>query len=197
MTGTCTVLARDFTSHGQTRWTAGMMRHLIHALDGHQVLLTTNASSGFTVVARLLRLRRTPGYGTHQVLAETQLDDGRTQRTWYPVFAAGEAVTPLPTQGGDAGRIKWAALDSYRDEASRAVDQVRAQCSPDELHNGFLLDERGLCCNWEATPMAESVHVRAVSRVRDGQHSYERTARSWSLPLEELAATDTEKGLPA
>lgn len=185
MTGTCAILPRDFIP-GQTRWTAGTMRHVIHALDGHQVLLTTSSSSGFTIVARLLQLRRNPGYGDYQVLAETELDDGQIQQTWYALFALGATVIPLPDQDSTAGRLKWAALESYHDEVSRAVGRIRAQCSPDELHNGFLLDERGLCGNWKATPMADVVYVQAVAKVRDGQHSYEKNIRTWNLPLEAL-----------
>jgi hypothetical protein len=117
------IKASDFsgktTDAQRTIWTVGKMRHLIAALDGAEVIVTTDARTGHTVIgAQLVSLRKTPGFGSYDVLVVTEHN-----RTWFSLSSIGETIIPLDASGKGA---KWAALDLYREERSAAIQAAQA-----------------------------------------------------------------------
>lgn len=149
------ILASDFsestTDTLRQRWTTGKMRHVVAALDGALVAITTDRQTGHTEVG--VRLTRVTSSGqVHsgpRVEVERTLPNGSTQRTLFRLDEVGEAIIPLD-EGFSTG-VKWVAIKAYRDEGSAAIRIAR------EEHGEA---EGRAWGKWSASPNLESVSVR-------------------------------------
>lgn len=148
-TETVAIDVRDFSTHTtdprRETWTAGKMRHVVNALKGAPVVLTTDRHSGHTRVGVVLEgiapNRGGQGYG---VQARDQFGV-----TLYPLDRIGAVIAPL-----SSSTAKWDALRAEGDERSAAVSAARAD-APDT-------GEMSVPLRWEATSGAHEVYVRAV-----------------------------------
>lgn len=96
-------------------WTPGQMRHLVRALGDTPVAIVLEKATGFSLVNVQLRdVRKTPGYGTFQVLVAAPLSDGTIQLCWYSLNNVGTVIIL------GASRARWTALDTFRKEESAA-----------------------------------------------------------------------------
>lgn len=147
------------------RWTAGKMRHVVDALGGSVVAITVDNFTGHTIVgARLDSVRKTPGYGTHEVLVVSAIG-----RTWYSLENLGGAIIPLD-EGFSTG-AKYRALEARRVEAMKAIRQAK------ESHPG---NTRGA---WTATPGLDYVDVEYRPSIGFGDRG---TASNTRIMLEDL-----------
>jgi hypothetical protein len=129
MTSTAVILPRDFdrktTSPGFTRWEVGPMRHVIAALDGAPVAITTDRLSGSTLIGvtldSVVGTRGGTGYSV-VVKGRYEGDPGCA----YPLYSLGEAIVPLTRSEGQA-EAKWRAIDSHREETSAAIRRAQAE----------------------------------------------------------------------
>ncbi len=119
--------ARDFSRSTKDvlrdTWTVGKMHHVIKALGGRPVAITVDIQTGFTLVGARLLAAYYDGYGP-RVRTESVLADGNTQQTNYRLHEVG-MILVLPT--GEADRVKWDALQSYRDHVAAALEAARAE----------------------------------------------------------------------
>lgn len=150
MSSSCVILASDFsdrvTDTLRDRWTFGKMRHVIGALDGSPVAITTDNLSGHTLLGvRLTGLTETINCGPCVVIDGDGPEWPRPCA--YPLRSLGSAIVPLDSETGARG-AKWTALDTYRTESSAAIAQAK-QDRP-ECDYG----------KWSATPARSSVAWR-------------------------------------
>ena len=130
-TSSCAILARDFSNSMadvlRTRWTAGKMRHVIAALDGTPVAITTDQMSGHTLLGvRLLGLTETFGGGECVIIKGADDDPAWPRPVAYSLTTLGEAIIPLSEQTATTG-AKWVALDTYRNERSAAIQRAKRE----------------------------------------------------------------------
>jgi len=149
MVSSCVVLASDFSNSlsdpVRERWTGGKLRHLIDALRGEPVVITTDAGNGHTIVGA--RLHMNLGRPNERVDVEYRVSDDLVQRVNYPMVGIGAAIIPL-TQAGHGA--KWDALDSYRVERMNAVMAVQ------KIHG----DPEGRSWGtWHASPRGEQGRI--------------------------------------
>lgn len=123
----CAIRARDFshdtTDPNRDLWSAGTLRHVIAALAGTPVAVTTDNQTGHTVCgARLVGLT----CSGDRVIVEHRYGPGPTdvQRTNYLLFALGDTIVPLASGAGTPA--KFAATGSHRDEVSAAIRAAQA-----------------------------------------------------------------------
>jgi hypothetical protein len=150
-----TITPRDFshrtTDKDRDEWTAGKMRHVIAALEGRRCVVTVEARTGFTLIgARLKGIRRTPGYGTYQVLVFWEYAPGEFNRTWYPLNGFGAAITAMDAP------LHFTAVELARVESSAAIKAAR-EALPECTYG-----------SWETTPGADYVIVRFTPQKADG-----------------------------
>jgi hypothetical protein len=95
-------------------WTEGMLRHVIAALDGARVAITTDNQTGHTIIgAKLVGFSSTPNVDRGLLI---EYPDGH--RLVVHIFQLGETIIPLEQAGlKDA---KWTALETYRNERAAA-----------------------------------------------------------------------------
>ncbi|AXQ65184.1 hypothetical protein SEA_SCHMIDT_64 [Gordonia phage Schmidt] len=180
MTSTCAIKATDFQRTKSDplwgEWTGGAMRHLIAALDGAKVLLTTDKQTGHTELVSLVGLRESTG-GHWQVVTRMEFEDGQTRDTAHLLFKLGETIMVMPGEGRNA---KWDALKSHMAEGSTAIAAVR-EMEPGQLNaDGFYIDPKsGKACNWETMPTARGVLVKAY--LPDYQTGRKDTVQFWTI----------------
>jgi hypothetical protein len=155
VTSTCAILASDFspstTDKLRRNWSVGKMAHVIAALDGAPVAITTDRQTGHTLVGVQLISAFQGGAGRGpRVQVRMTHTDGTTQDTNYYLWNVGEAIIPMErAEGSDA---KWKALESFRRQCSEAIKAAQ------EEHGE---SEGRAWGSWEATPIdATSVGVR-------------------------------------
>lgn len=151
------------------RWTDGKMRHVIAALAGDPVIVTTDSGSGHSLVGvRLVGITPDP-HGSSLLRIESE--HGVTA---YSAFMLGDTIVPLAGRGRTRG-AKWDALDSYRRERSAAIAVARTLREQDGAP-----PERG---RWEAIPLRDGVIVTY-------QPQREGAGDRWSMtvPLDRLSA---------
>jgi hypothetical protein len=179
-TGTITPMDFNKNTADKNRhlWTPGPMRHLIKVLNGHPVMLVADVQTGHTLFNVTLEgLRRTPGYGTFQVLIRYEYAEGKYNKTWTSLYSLGPAITWMPGAGRE--NSKWKVLDSYREECSKATALARArwEAAGEEAYG-----------KTEATPMDGDVHVRWTSQLAEHRGMGILTpTRTMTFRLEELA----------
>jgi hypothetical protein len=141
---TVVINSSDFTHSrygtGEREWTVGALRHLITALNGQPVALTTNWT-GHTVFGVVLMAVGLPMYGTGFALTYSDEHGNHS----VPLSLIGTAIMPLPHDM--SWDVKGRALDSYRKESAAAIEHVWR-----EGHRG----------TFEATPNLHSVYVRVT-----------------------------------
>lgn len=125
----CAILARDLCDNvhdvNRDNWTGGKMYHVVKALQGATVAITTDKSTGHTVInARLLSVRPSGGGYDARVVYATTLSDGSEQRTAARVSDIG-TILVLDQAGTRSG--KWAAKESYRNHQSAAILLAQAK----------------------------------------------------------------------
>lgn len=129
MPTTCAITARNFYDsrvNGRAEWTAGMLRHVVAALAGRPVAITTEAQTGHTLLnATLVDVRS--GWDYPVLTIEMPLSDGETYRTTPLIFKLGETIVPLDPPASAGPDAKWTALNTYRNEKSAALEYVKAQ----------------------------------------------------------------------
>jgi hypothetical protein len=129
MTSTAAILASDFnqkvTDPNRRRWSIGHLQHVIAALAGAPVAITTHRGSGHTLIGVELvnAFEGGPARGPRVAIRST-LGDGTTQVTNYFLPEIGEAIIPLTAEGSDA---KWTATKSVMDQVSAAIRTARAE----------------------------------------------------------------------
>jgi hypothetical protein len=127
MSTTCVITARDFIDNrvnGKAEWTAGMLRHVIAALAGSPVVITTDAQTGHSLVnAKLVGIRS--GWDYPVLTIEVPMSDGEIYTTTPLIFKLGETITPLDPPASAGLGAKWAALNTYRNEKSAALEYVK------------------------------------------------------------------------
>lgn len=113
------ISARDFTpaqDQRRVQWNSGAMRHVIAALAGAPVMIITDAQTGSAQLGAVLRGVQYGRYGNSDEL----LVEYRGRVTAFKLFTVGETIVPLVDEMGRKS-AKWVALDSYRNEKSKAV----------------------------------------------------------------------------
>lgn len=128
-TSTAAIQASDFsdltTDTDRNDWTEGKMRHVVAALDGQLVAITVDKMTGHTMFGvRLVGVVAGGGGGHARVLIESRYEDGTVQVTTFLLFRLGPVITPIP-QDRASKDAKWAALDTWRDERSAALEIAR------------------------------------------------------------------------
>lgn len=182
MSTTCVITARDFIGkrvNGKAEWTAGMLRHVIAALAGSPVVVTTDAQTGHSLVnAKLVGVR--PGWDYPVLTIEMPQSDGETYTTTPLIFKLGETITPLdPTASAGPG-AKWAALDTYRKEGAAAMAYVQAQRPESRKWWGV----------WKMTPGLRNVAVTYTpSKGNPAFADQWHTDEFFDVPLSALAVT--------
>lgn len=119
------IFPADFHQRRDERdeFTSGQMRHVVHALMGLKVAVTTSEHGQVYINVELRKVRKTPGYGTHEVLISDPYAPERG--TWVPLSHV-KVVIPLTAH--EVGRSpKWDALRTYREEASLATAKLAAE----------------------------------------------------------------------
>ncbi len=151
-TSTCVIRAQDFsdktTDPNRSTWTPGKLRHVIAALDGQPVIITTDAQTGHTLVnVTLVGIRE--GFSHQWELGiRSVYSDGTESTLYHLMFKLGDTIIPLGQTNA-----KWAAVRSYSDEKSFAVELAQHE------HG----DAEGRAWGgWESTTGANSVHVRYI-----------------------------------
>lgn len=129
MNSTVAILASDFSDSTtdvlRNRWTVAKMEHLIAALKGATVAITTDRQSGHTLIGVQLvdAFHGGAGRGT-RVAVKMELSDGTEQTTNYYLPSVGEAIIPLTDEGANA---KWTALETYRAQVSQAIKTAMSE----------------------------------------------------------------------
>lgn len=148
-TTTCIICAEDFqpstADPNRGRWEVGAMRHVIEALAGQPVIITTDRGTGHSLVnVTLLRVTGTRGGRGHSVVVQSKFEDGTEASVAYPLYKLGAAIIPM---GPDHGKgAKWIALDTHRDEASAAIRRAQAEHGEAEGRtNGGWSARLGFC----------------------------------------------------
>lgn len=129
---TSVILASDFSDSMTDRlrhtWTVGKMYHLIKALAGRPVAITTDSRTGFTEFNVTLEGTYNGAWGakvTVKHVYDADPENGRGYNlTDYSLRNTGEAIIVLPTEGG-RNDVKWEALKSYRDHMSAAIREAQ------------------------------------------------------------------------
>lgn len=124
-TSTGVITASDFsdrvTDRDRNDWTAGKMRHVITALDGRRVAITTDRRTGHTDFnVRLVGLTTSMTSNYPRVQIEYTHSDGTTHVTNRLLFNLGPVITLMPAPVTDK-RNKWTALENWREETSAAA----------------------------------------------------------------------------
>ncbi|MFF4777477.1 hypothetical protein ACFY05_31940 [Microtetraspora fusca] len=151
---TCVINARDFCSDTtdplRDRWSVGKLHHVIKALDGARVAVTVARGTGTTLLDAVLKSTSFSGsYACGEVLIATTVSNGTEQQTRFPVVDLGMI---LPLDDTTARDAKWIALDSYREQGSKAITTAQ------DLYAESTGRQWG---SWKAEPLdATRVHVR-------------------------------------
>ncbi len=164
----CAITPQDFSSSTsdvlRDRWTVGKMRHVVAALAGRPVAITTDRMTGSTRIGVTLRdvqgLRHGTGYG---VVVESTFEDGTTSGTLFDLHSLG-VIIPLDYGVGEKD-AKWTALETYRQESSEAIRQAR-ETHP-ELGYG----------RWNGTPCFDCVSV--TYEPQGGEREAHRSGSRW------------------
>lgn len=169
----CAISARDFGSKKEHRvsWTAGALRHVIAALNGAPVAVTTDGQTGSTEVGAVLVGIRPGGSGN----SDRILISYQGQITAYLIFTLGEVIIPLADEMGRTG-AKWVALESYRKEARAASFKAQREHGEGRQEGG----------RWETSLGADYV---VVSYRPDERLPYLEQAKLrgfWEYPLDAL-----------
>lgn len=149
------ITAQDFNHNTKdplrNEWSPGAMHHLIKALNGAPVAIVLEKATGFAEFnVTLGGVRKTPGYGTFQVLVQRTYSDGKTGGCWYPLYSVGTVI-----ELGNS-HARWDALRSYSDEQTRAIVQLQHDMMGElEIENRDALP-RG---TWEARVFPGYVHA--------------------------------------
>ncbi|MBM0205769.1 hypothetical protein JNW90_24200 [Micromonospora sp. STR1s_5] len=167
-TTSCVIRAQDFNPNTADRnrstWQVGTMRHVIDALAGTPVAITTDRLTGHTQVGvRLVRAYYSDG---PRILIDYTLSTGEVQRTRYDLRNIGDTIVPLArTSTKDA---KWTALDTHREESMAAIRWAKAN------HGEGREDGQ-----WSADPGSGEVRVRWTPTARPGDATphHQRPAR--------------------
>lgn len=119
------IFPKDFHKKTGERdeFTAGQMRHIIHALMGVKVAVTASEHGQVLINVELRKLRQTPGYGTFQVLIS---DPYVPERGTWTSLSNIKVIIPLTAR--ETGRsVKWDVLASLRDEEMAATAKLRKE----------------------------------------------------------------------
>lgn len=142
-----TILPTDFANFTDDsdyrRWTAGKMRHVIDALAGVPVIVTTDKNSGSTLVGAQLTGLADEG---RRVVVQYRAD--AVHAVHHHLWDIGEAITPLYELHMPGTAAKWRAIKAYRAEQTTAIDAAR-KAFPD-------VDRYGV---WSAVPVLRSTYV--------------------------------------
>lgn len=120
MITTCAVRPVNFINKRDMKeWNVGMLRHLVHALNGSPVAITVDGQTGHTLVgAKLIGVTGgRGGYNYPHLIVE---HDG--VRTIFLIFKLGETIIPLESR--DA---KWTAIKTYSAERTHALSIVQSR----------------------------------------------------------------------
>lgn len=117
---TSVITARDFspstTDPQRDTWTVGKLYHVVKALAGRPVAITTDNSTGHTEFNVILKGAH---YGSSQILRVNYDYGTGEQDTDYRVWTIG-MIMVMPTGGRESA--KWDALASYRNHCSAAIE---------------------------------------------------------------------------
>jgi hypothetical protein len=154
VTSTCVITARDLNKPSVTdplynRWTVGKLRHVIAALRGRRVVVTTDSQSGHAIFGcRLIRAFEGGAGRGPRLTVEYDLGDGDTQRTNFYVPSLGDTIVPFPGETwGDRGP-KWEALDRWRTENRAAIERAQHEHMAEHPYG-----------RWEASPLQDGISV--------------------------------------
>lgn len=130
VSSTAAIKSTDFEYRGKggndrdrhhKEWDEGMLRHVIAALQGARVAITTEHRTGHTIIgAKLIGFS-----STRNVTRGLLIEYPSGQRCVFHIFKLGEVIIPLE-QVGTKG-AKWTALDTYRQEEAAATPLFLAQ----------------------------------------------------------------------
>ena len=166
---TCVVRAQDFSDSVKdaTRheWTAGKLRHVIAALEGTPVIITTDRQTGHTLVNVTLVGIRESFSGQTQLGIHSEFSDGTSSTIWHLAFMLGDTIVPLTN-----GNAKWAAKDTFRDERSFAVELAQAE-------HGEI--EGRAWGKWSACPGRYGVSVRYEPHTDNPHFANKQGERGW------------------
>ncbi|WP_018219137.1 hypothetical protein [Salinispora vitiensis] len=143
-------------------WTAGMMRHLIGALEGAPVDITTNNQRGLTI--ERIRLVRVYATATNRgyTLTFARIRSSRTgAEVPVPLHKIGNTITAH--QDG----VRQKALCSYEEEQAAAI-RVAQRVFPDMAGPGA----------WSATPYGHGVGIAYMPH-----NAADRVCRQLRLPI--------------
>lgn len=149
------------------RWSAGMLRHVVNALQGTPVVVTVGNGS-FTHINATLSL-----HYSGELIVTTP---GPALPVRYSTANVGETIIPLLDAEAHGRAIK-----TYTEECSAAIEYVRSN-----LKDG----EAGTWGQWEATPMKESVSVVYTPHTTNPAFADQWGTRLYrTIQLDEIPAT--------
>lgn len=156
---------KNITHPNYRTWSAGMLRHVVNALNGTPVIVTVGGGS-FTHINATLSLHE---YGDDLIV--TTLGPALPVR--YSPGQIGETIIPL-LDAEAHGR----AIQTHREECSAALEYVRSN-----LKDG----EAGTWGHWDVTPLRASVWVAYKPHTTNPGFEDERgTYYSRTIRLEEI-----------
>ena len=166
------ITPQDFPSTpadpARDRWTAGKMRHVVNGLDGAEVVIVTNVTSGSAARGRLVGVSDTGSRNDGaRVHVEATLSDGTKQVTWYRLDRTGVVIDLSPSP-----RARHRSYSSWLAEGSAAIDYAKTRWP--EHRDG----------TWSVT--ARATHHLWVSFQPAGTAIYE--ARTYQVMVSDLAA---------
>lgn len=101
--------------HDKTLWSRQAIESIIRALGGDRVIVVTNAECGFAEYGVTLdAVRKTPGYGTYQVLVSYEYKEGEFNRTWKSIHGLGAIITIPGQPSNESGGIESVAQGHFR-----------------------------------------------------------------------------------
>ncbi|MEU7631665.1 hypothetical protein AB0C34_17005 [Nocardia sp. NPDC049220] len=127
------IYAADFSDRGAGNdrhlWTPGNLRHVVAALDGAPVVLTTDKLTGHTRIGVTLKEVVLNSYaaGRNALIYTDKFGDHAVSCT-----DLGPAIVPI-TEFAAGHDPKWVALETVRNECSAAIDYIK-----DRDHDGKL-----------------------------------------------------------
>lgn len=177
-TTTGVIRARDFsdnvTDTHRDQWTAGKLRHVIAALAGQPVIITTDNQTGFTLVNVTLVGLRASMSGHVELGIHSRFEDGTETTIYHLAFQLGDTIIPV----GES-QAKWTAVRSYGDDKSYAVELAQHEHGETE---GRAWGK------WTAHPLNHGVFVEYEPHTGNPAFADKRGERGhWEYSLEKVA----------
>jgi hypothetical protein len=132
---TCIITVRDFINSTadqnwkRQEWKPGYLRHVVEAVRGLKVAVTTDKQTGHTPVGvELVGVGYVPGKTyAHLGVRYFYTEDGQEKSyvTWHDIHSIG-MILPLQEDSVTLG-AKWTAIDTVRAECSAATALARAE----------------------------------------------------------------------